>query len=416
MIERADVIVLGAGIVGISTAIHLQERGRSVLLVERRAPGEETSYGNAGVIERESLVPVTVPRRLSDLIPFALNRKVAAHYRLADLPRFLPWLNSLSRNSAPAAVDRYAAASDALSREAAREHHRLAGPSGVEPLFRKTGWLRLFRSPQSFAAAQTAHLARAKRYALPFDILTPEEAGDIEPHLSPAFYRAVLWPETESVASPGRVTKSYAEHFVGIGGHYMKTEARAIRPLSDGGFEIETGGAPLHAGQVVVALGPWSMDLLGPLGYRMPLAPKRGYHRHYRPQGNASLGRPVVDMDNGYAITPMLDGIRITSGIEFADRDAPPTPVQLARAEPLARELFPLGEPVEEKPWMGARPCFPDSLPAIGEAPRHKGLWFNFGHGHLGFTQGPISGRLLAELMTWSSPCVDPAPYSPARF
>ncbi|MEW5421794.1 NAD(P)/FAD-dependent oxidoreductase [Amorphus sp. 3PC139-8] len=415
MKERADVVVLGAGIVGVATAIHLQMRGRTVVLVDCRDPGEATSYGNAGVIEREGLVPVTVPRSLTKLVPFALNRKIAAHYRLVDLPRFAPWINALSRNSSPEAVDRYAAASNALSRESAREHHRLAGPAGIETLFRKTGWLRFYRTAESFAVAQASQLAQAKRFGLPFDILTADEACELEPHLTPEFHRAVLWPETESVASPSVVTKAYAERFVADGGAIEKTRARAIKPLQSG-FEVETEGGTLHAGQVVVALGPWSMDLLRPLGYRFPLAPKRGYHRHYRPRGNASLGRPVVDMDNGFVITPMLDGIRLTTGIEFADRDAPPSPVQLNRAEPIARKLFPLGEPVEAEPWMGSRPCFPDSLPAIGQAPNHRGLWFNFGHGHLGFTQGPVCGRLMAELMTWTRPVVDPTPYSPERF
>ncbi|MGX1097861.1 NAD(P)/FAD-dependent oxidoreductase [Amorphus sp. MBR-141] len=415
MTERADIVVLGAGIVGVSTALHLLMRGRDVLLIDRREPGEETSYGNAGVVEREGLVPVMFPRGFAKLLPFALNRSVAAHYRARDLPKFAGWLAGLRANSTPERVDRYTAASNALSREAAAEHHALARAAGAESYFRKTGWLRCYRTGESFAAAQAAHLTRAKQLGLPFDILTAEEVAEIEPHLTPEFHRAVLWPETESVSSPGRVTKAYAAHFLGSGGRFLLQEARAIRALPKG-YEVATDGGTVHAGQVVVALGPWGADLVRPLGYTLPLMPKRGYHRHYRPRGNASLARPVVDMDNGFVITPMVDGIRLTTGIEFADRDAPPSPVQLARAEPIARRLFPLGEPVEATPWMGSRPCFPDSLPAIGQAPQHEGLWFNFGHGHLGFTQGPASGRLIAELMTWTRPLVDPLPYSPKRF
>lgn len=415
MTERADIVVLGAGIVGVSTALHLLMRGRDVLLVDRREPGEETSYGNAGVVEREGLVPVMFPRGFARMLPFALNRTVAAHYRARDLPRFAGWLAGLRANSSPDAVRRYAVASNALSRESAREHHALAGPAGAEHYFRKTGWLRCYRTGDSFAAAQAAHLSCAKELGLPFDILTAEETAEIEPHLTAEFHRAVLWPETESVSSPGRVTKAYARHFLASGGRFVRQAARAIRPLAKG-YEVATDGETIHASQVVVALGPWAAEIVRPLGYALPLMPKRGYHRHYKPRGNASLSRPVVDMDNGFVITPMIDGIRLTTGIEFADRDAPPTPVQLAKAEPIARRLFPLGEPVESEPWMGSRPCFPDSLPAIGQAPEHDGLWFNIGHGHLGFTQGPASGRLLAELMTWTRPLVDPLPYSPKRF
>ena len=143
---------------------------------------------------------------------------------------------------------------------------------------------------------------------------------------------------------------------------------------------------------------------------------KRGYHMHYRPLGNAGLARPVVDAENGYLITPMTRGIRLTTGAEFALRDAPPTPVQLARVEPLARGIFPLGDRVDERPWLGARPCFPDMLPMIGAVPGRRGLWLDTGHHHLGFTQGPVSGRLLAELMTGEAPFTDPAPYRVDRF
>jgi D-amino-acid dehydrogenase len=166
----------------------------------------------------------------------------------------------------------------------------------------------------------------------------------------------------------------------------------------------------------VVALGPWAPDVLTPLGIRLPLAVKRGYHRHFRPQGNAGLARPVVDVEIGYCIAPMEQGIRLTTGAEFAARDAPPTPVQFERLMPSAKSLFPLGEPVESTPWMGSRPCFADSRPVIGRADGQPGLWLAFGHAHWGLTLGPVTGRLVADLMTGATPFCDPAPYGAQRF
>lgn len=160
----------------------------------------------------------------------------------------------------------------------------------------------------------------------------------------------------------------------------------------------------------------WSSDVFRALGYRYPLAIKRGYHRHYRAESNAILNHPVLDRAAGYVLAPMAQGIRLTSGAEFAARDALPTPVQIARDEPLARSLFPLGEPVEAQPWVGNRPCFPDMRPIIGKAPKHRGWWFAFGHAHHGFTLGPVTGRLIAEMMTGGETCVDPAPYRAERF
>ena len=170
------------------------------------------------------------------------------------------------------------------------------------------------------------------------------------------------------------------------------------------------------ARDAVVALGPWSNEVTEPLGYALPLGVKRGYHQHFRPQGNAVLNRPVLDVDGGFLLAPMMRGIRLTTGAEFADRDAAPSPVQVERAIPKARKLFPLGDAVEAEPWMGARPCFPDMLPVIDRAARHPGLWFDFGHQHHGLTLGPVTGRLLAEMITGEEPFTDPAPYRADRF
>jgi D-amino-acid dehydrogenase len=182
------------------------------------------------------------------------------------------------------------------------------------------------------------------------------------------------------------------------------------------GWRLRTAAGSLEAGAAVVALGPWADVVTRALGYDLPLAVKRGYHMHYRAAGTATLNRPVLDSESGYCLAPMSCGIRLTTGAEFALRDAIRTPVQLGRAEPIARNLFPLAERVDTEPWMGARPCTPDMMPIIGRAPRHASLWFAFGHAHHGLTLGPVTGRLVAEMMTGEAPFVDPAPYRADRF
>src|SRR5262249_28200325 len=155
-----------------------------------------------------------------------------------------------------------------------------------------------------------------------------------------------------------------------------------------------TAQGSLAAGTAVIALGPWADVLTKALGYDLPLAVKRGYHMHYRAAGDAKLDRVVLDAERGYLLAPMHRGVRLATGVEFASRDAHATPVQLARAEPIARELFPLAERLDAQPWMGSRPCTPDMLPIIGKAPRHTNLWFAFGHAHHGLTLGAVTGRL----------------------
>jgi D-amino-acid dehydrogenase len=209
--------------------------------------------------------------------------------------------------------------------------------------------------------------------------------------------------------------KAYARLFEERGGRFVEGDARTLSKLRDG-WQVRTAKGPVTAGAVVVALGPWSDDLFRTLGLSFPFGVKRGYHMHFTAQGNATLNRPIIDVANGYALTPMVKGIRLTTGAEFALRDAPATPVQLSRVEPLAREIFPLGERVDAEPWLGRRPCLPDMLPVVGRAPGQDGVWLNFGHHHLGFTLGPVTGRLLAELMTGEAPFTDPAPYRADRF
>ncbi len=412
--QRVDTIVLGAGIAGVSSAFHLLKRGRSVALIDRRAPGEETSHGNAGVIERDGFVPITFPDSFRALLTYALNRSPQAHYHPGFLRGLLPWLWQFREYSRNVAVDRFARAIDQLERHAAAEHWALAHSTPAERYFRDTGWIHLYRSKAGFGDIER-DLHYARIFGAGYDILEPGDLNALEPHLRPACHKAVFWKDSHSVSSPGGVTKAYAETFRLMGGEILRGNALSLRREGDD-WAVEAATGEVVATDVVVALGPWSMDLLRLFGYALPLAVKRGYHIHYTAQGNATLKRPVVDIDNGFVLTPMEHGVRLTTGIEFADRDADPTPVQIRRTKPLARQLFPIAAEVEDKPWMGSRPCFPDSLPMVGRAPRHGGMWFNLGHGHTGFTNGPVTGRLLAEMMTGGRTIVDPTPYSPSRF
>jgi D-amino-acid dehydrogenase len=178
---------------------------------------------------------------------------------------------------------------------------------------------------------------------------------------------------------------------------------------------VQTDAGRLSAKQAVLALGPWGEDMARQLGYHLPMGRKRGYHMHFRAT-EVALKHTIVDVENGYAIAPMQPGLRLTTGAEFALRDAPATPVQLQRIEPIARGLTHLGERLDAQAWVGSRPCTPDMLPLAGPAPRHRGLWFSFGHAHHGLTQAASSGRLLAELMCGETPYIDPRPYRVERF
>jgi D-lysine oxidase len=411
---KVDVAVLGAGIVGTSIALHLARRGLSAALVDRRSPGEETSYGNAGVIEGNTIFPPVFPSDPRALLRIAVKRAPEANYHLTHLPRAASWLWAFRAASRREHLIETARAMRPLFACAVTEHETLLSEAGPTRLLRKNGWLKLYRSARGFAAL-SGERALAEELGVRFRVLDPDGAREVEPSLAGAFHRAVLWEGVANVTNPLALTQAYAARFEALGGLLIRADGRSLRG-SGPHWRIDTDQGPLDASEAVVALGPFAPDVLAPLGIKLPLMVKRGYHRHFRADGNARLARPVVDAEVGYCIAPMEQGIRLTTGVEFAARDAPPTPVQFDRVLPFARRLFPLGEPVESIPWMGSRPCFPDSRPVIGRASNHHGLWLAYGHAHWGLTLAAATGRLLAEMVTGATPFVDPAPYAAERF
>ena len=411
---RSDVIVLGAGIVGTSIALHLAKRGLSVALVDKGAPGEGTSYGNTGIIEGNTILPQAFPSRLTTLLRIALKRAPEANYHLSFLPQVAPWLLAFRAASQPARLLETAQAMRPLFAGAVAEHEVLVGEAGAERYVRRTGWLKLYRSDRSFAA-QARELELAASLGIANVPLDTEAARALEPSLAPVFRHAVHWTGAMSVTNPLALTRAYAARFAALAGIIANGDARSLHRVHPH-WRVDTASGPIDAGDVVVALGPWAPDVLAPLGLKLPLGVKRGYHRHFHARGNAGLSRPVLDADNGYCLAPIEQGVRLTTGVEFAARDAAPTPVQFARVLPAARQLFALGEPVETQPWLGARPCFPDSRPVIGRAPGSRGLWLAYGHAHWGLTLGPATGRLIAEMMSGATPFCDPKPYGAERF
>ncbi|WP_243367799.1 NAD(P)/FAD-dependent oxidoreductase [Microvirga solisilvae] len=411
---RYDVIVLGAGIVGVSAALHLQSRGRSVCLIDRRSPGEETSYGNAGLIERASVIPYAMPRQFSALLRYGLNRSPDVRYRLAHLPKMSTWLFQYWLHSSSKRLLEATNAMLPLIERCVTEHDELIDRAELTHLLRRSGWIETFSTSEGKKKALSA-AKDVERYGLNYDILDAAELKAREPHLLDSPIGAIHWRDPTTVSDPEALTKGYVALFMKRGGRFASGDARS---LSQSGQDwiVATEEGLVTAAEVVVALGPWSDQIFKPLGYRIPLAVKRGYHMHYGAKGEAKLNQPVLDFEGGYVLTPMSKGIRLTTGVELAGFDAPQDARQLDHAEAMARNLFPLAERVEPKPWLGRRPCLPDMRPVIGEAPRHKGLWFNFGHAHHGLTLGPVTGRLLAEMMTGEETFCDPSPYRADRF
>jgi len=409
----SSILVLGAGMVGTCTALHLQQRGFDVALVDRRAPGQETSLGNAGLIQREAVEPYALAREPGFLLDSALGRGAAVHWHARGLWQMARPLLAYWGHSHPS---RHARATEAYSRliaHATDEHGPLVAAAAADDLVQRQGFRFVFRTPQALEQAVQRAVHLHERFGVSHRAENPLALAQAEPALRVPLAGAVHWLDSWAVNDPGALVQRYADLFVARGGRLWTGDAASLQ-AQGAAWSVQTHAGRLDAEQAVLALGPWADGAVRKLGYRFPLFIKRGYHQHYR--SPAQVHQPLLDAERGYVLAPMQRGLRLTTGAELAPIDAPPTPVQLVKAEALARELVDLGEPLPEPPWLGARPCTADMLPVMGPAPRHKGLWFNFGHAHQGFTLGPVAGRLLAEMVQGQTPWIDPTPYRPARF
>jgi D-amino-acid dehydrogenase len=413
--RTVDAIVLGAGMVGVSAALALQARGVTVTLVDRHGEAaDETSYGNAGLVQSEAVIPYTFPRDPVEIANAALNRDPRAHIRYAALPANAEALWRYFQFSNSPRVAETVAAMKPLVFGAAEEHRKLAEAAGAGDLLRPTGWIKVWRTPGGEDSARR-DIEALKQYGVRVRFLDRDGLMALEPHVGEAARGGAHFPDPLSTPDPQALTRAYAALFVKRGGRFEKGEAMTLEP-SAAGWMVTTEEGRVAAKDIVIALGPWSNDLARKFGLKLPFFVKRGYHRHYEPIGKASLSRPVLDLEKGYLVAPMTLGLRLTTGAEFARPDDPASSAHIDRLEPFAREMFPIGARKEAAPWLGRRPCLPDMRPIVAPFPGKPGLWLDFGHQHLGLTLGPITGRLIAEMMTGDAPFVDPAPFRADRF
>jgi len=407
-------IVIGAGIVGISAALYLQRDGHQVTVIDERGPGEGTSKGNASVLAIESCIPVATPGVAWDVPGYLKDPMGPLAIRWSYLPKIAPWLLRFIKASNPARVEEISIALRSLLTSALAAHKLLAKEAGEPEILRETGWLAIFETDKKFQSYQW-DLELQKRRGVPFQILPSEEIRQFEPSLQPIIRHAVYYPENAYAANNYRLVTLLAADFARRGGTIIKEKVTGFAFGANGPTHVVTTGGKHAADNIVIAGGAWSKNLAKQLGHNVPLDTERGYHVTL-PNAQKMPRMPLYSGDHSFAISPLETGLRLAGTVELGGLEAEP---DYRRAEILmkhGRRLFGDLDETGRSNWMGFRPSMPDSLPVVSRGARWANTFFAFGHGHLGLTLGPISGRLIADLAAGRDPGLDMRPFRVDRF
>lgn len=411
--QAKAIVVIGAGIVGATCALTLRRRGHNVTLVDRDAPGMGCSFGNGGAISPDFCVPMSmpgmlrrVPRWLTDpLGPLSLDWR--------HVPRALPWLMRWIAAGRPERVRPISAAMRALHAPALDLYQELLGER-YDTLIEKTGQLYVWRNANASPSEEIARQLR-QSHGIAVRTLSPQEIRQIDPELAPGFVRGLYFPENAHTVDPLGLVEAIVKLFVQSGGTLVRDEVRAFELRQKQAVHAVCTNSILKADSFVLAAGLASATLAARLGDRIPMQAERGYHAML-PDPKVRPKVKIGNRDQMFGLTPMRAGVRISGTVVITD---PSEPADMRRATTLltnAKRMYPGLNDTGATFWMGDRPSTPDSLPVIDRARRASNVIYAFGHGHSGLSGAPMTGQLVANLVTGEQPGIDIAPLRRNRF
>lgn len=399
--QHAEVLVVGAGIVGLACAWHLQQRGFEVTLLDPEPPGSAASSGNAGVLANYAIEPLAQPAIWRQAPGLLLSPHSPFHLRWQHLPGLAPWLwRFMRRANRRSAAQATQTLSELLSPAVDDWRHILDDLEESGSLVQQRGSLCFYLSARGWREAQ-AELAERERFGVNQQRLDAKALAELEPALEGLARGGILFPEACHVSDPLTLARRLAERVQGRGAALVPARVQGLA-RNKGGVRIATDQGSWQAEKVVIAAGAWSRPLALACGDRIPLISERGYHLEF-PAASELVSRPCSPGEYAFYFTPMQGRLRIAGTVELGHNDDPINPRRLDYIRRHAERLFgPLGEPSHT--WLGLRPSLPDSLPVIGSASALPGVSYAFGHGHLGLTLAATTGRLLAESLAGEAP------------
>ncbi|MGZ3340271.1 MAG: NAD(P)/FAD-dependent oxidoreductase [Reyranella sp.] len=408
------IAVIGAGVVGLSTALYLRRSGRDVTIIDPLPPPGGASYGNAGMISADTSVPIALPGMLRKVPSWLTDPLGPLAVRPSYFPKALPWLMRWIAASRMPRVLEISDAMRALHKDAFLCWKELLGPQNFADLVRPAGQVHVWETDAETPGAALERQLR-ERQGIASQALTSDDLRQMFPGISTAVRRGVLVPGNGYTVSPQRIVQTLHRLFLDAGGRLVSENVMKIMPREGGGYDLMTNVGFHTAQQIVVAAGAWSVRLLEPLGVSVPLETERGYHVML-PTPNVSLTTTLSNKSRSFGVTPMEQGLRVAGTVEIAGLDAPPDERRAKALLANVRTMFPDVNTDGHRFWMGFRPSTPDSLPILGEVAGRPGLFLAVGHGHFGMTGGPPSGRLLSQLINHQPTAFDAGAYGPQRF
>ncbi|MEK9671299.1 MAG: FAD-dependent oxidoreductase [Rhodospirillaceae bacterium] len=411
---ETDVTVIGAGVVGVNCALALVKEGFRVTIVDRLAPGEFCSHGNAGILSVWSFVPIFGPDVLKSVPKWLIDPTGPLTIRWTRLPQILPWLLRMLPKANAAHLKYASDAMHHLTAACADNYAKMAAEAGAPELVRHHPVLQVYDSETDFQKAEKDLQFRAT-YGIKYDRLYRKALHDLEPELADRFQWGHALLGGGTAANPGRLVKVLAEDFQRRGGKIIRADVRNIRHLQGGGVLIETDGDYIRTDRLVVAAGAFSHRLSQGLGDHFPLGTERGYHAIVADPG-VKVSHAVGWKSKAFFATPMEMGLRFAGTVELAGHDAAPN---FKRADLVAmhgRAMFPKMTGAVTSKWMGFRPSLPDSMPVVGPSENIPGVYYAFGHQHVGLVCGPQTGRVIADLVAGRRPNFDISPFRAGRF
>jgi D-amino-acid dehydrogenase len=410
------IAVIGAGIVGTTTALMLKKRGIDTILIDKGDPGMETSFGNAGVLSESSIIVANNPQIIKKLPKLLLSKDSGLRLDPKFILSHLGWMINFLKKSTEKNMLSAAVGLRALHLNSLPVHKSLLAECNNPSVLRDSGWLKIYRTLQGYEASQ-GEREFFDKMGVSYLNLSKDDIQELEPSLNPIYHAGVLANETSSVTSPLKLTQSYFKLFKEYGGQFKQNEIVQIKPIQNNRWNIKLKNeSDLNVDGVVIAAGPWSTEVCKMLEVKIPMAWERGYHTHLEGSPNGLLNRPVYDVERAFVMTTVDNSIRISSGVELAKRDAAPNYQQINSAMKYAREASNFGNSIDPKPWMGSRPTMPDCLPLIGASSKLKNIWYNTGHQHVGLSTSTGSANLLADIIEDKTTDKDFNVFSPTRF